>query len=57
MERKYVKTFYKKGGWDTVNAHTKDALLFEELRSEFQPYVKQASLKILKYIPESGNHC
>lgn len=51
---KSVKNFYNKSGWVVKNNYSKDAKLFEDLRSYAKEYVSKCRLRVLEHIPIKG---
>ncbi len=51
---KSIKKFYSISGWKKNIHITKDAELFEDLRSSAKEYVSKCRLRILRYIPSKG---
>ena len=49
-----VKKFYSTSGWKINKGKTKDAILFEDLRTNSKEYVSNCRLRILRYIPKKG---
>ena len=53
---KIVSKYYNTYGWRTKNSVTEDALEQEDLRECAKDYVSKCRLKLLKYIPQSGEN-
>ena len=51
---KIVSKYYNTYGWRTKNGITEDALEQEDLRECAKDYVSKCRLKVLRYIPKSG---
>lgn len=53
---KVISEYYNTFGWETKDGITEDALKQEDLRECAKEYVSKCRLKVLKYIPNSGNY-
>jgi ubiquinone/menaquinone biosynthesis C-methylase UbiE len=53
---KQVLDFYNNVGWKTNFGITEDARRFEDLRESAKDYVRKCRLRILRYIPKSGQN-
>jgi ubiquinone/menaquinone biosynthesis C-methylase UbiE len=53
---KQVLDFYNNIGWKTNFGITEDARRFEDLRESAKDYVRKCRLRILRYIPKSGQN-
>ena len=51
-----VSNFYNTVGWETDGGITEDAKLFEDLRECAEQYVSKCRLRVLRYIPLSGDN-
>ena len=51
-----IYKFYNTSGWKEKNNISKDAELFEDLRKNSENYVSNCRKRILKYIPNKGQH-
>ena len=51
-----VYKFYTTSGWKEKNNITKDAELYEDLRKNSENYVSNCRKRILKHIPNKGQH-
>ena len=51
-----VSEYYNTFGWVSKDGITEDALKQEDLRECAKEYVSKCRLKVLKYIPNSGNY-
>ena len=51
-----IYKFYNTYGWKEKNNISKDAELFEDLRKNSENYVSNCRKRILKYIPNKGQH-
>ncbi len=51
-----VFKFYNEEGWSQSEKNTKDAILFEDLRSVAQKYVSHCRYKINYYLPKKGKN-
>ena len=51
-----VSEFYNKVGWETDVGITEDARRFEDLRESAEDYLSKCRLRVLRYIPETGEN-
>ncbi len=51
-----VSRFYNSVGWSTQGDVTEDAKRYEDLRECSSDYVSKCRLRVLRHIPESGEH-
>jgi len=51
-----VSTFYNTVGWKTEEEITEDAKRFEDLRECAKKYISKCRLRVLRYIPDSGEY-
>jgi ubiquinone/menaquinone biosynthesis C-methylase UbiE len=51
-----ISKFYNTEGWREVNGNTEDANRFEDLRKYSREYVSKCRLRLLKFIPQKGEH-
>ena len=51
-----VKKFYDDFGWEEENGLTKDALLFEDLRSVSQTYIDKCHKRVSRHIKSNGKY-
>jgi ubiquinone/menaquinone biosynthesis C-methylase UbiE len=51
-----VSRFYNSVGWETEGDVTEDAKRFEDLRACSSDYVSKCRLRVLRHIPETGEH-
>ena len=51
-----IYKFYNTYGWKEKKNISKDAELFEDLRKNSENYVSNCRKRILKYIPNKGQH-
>jgi ubiquinone/menaquinone biosynthesis C-methylase UbiE len=50
-----VSNFYNSVGWEVAEKITEDARLWEDLRTHANAYVRKCRLRVMRYIPLSGN--
>jgi ubiquinone/menaquinone biosynthesis C-methylase UbiE len=51
-----VSNFYNSIGWETEDFITEDARRFEDLRDAAKDYVSKCRLRVINYIPQSGEY-
>jgi ubiquinone/menaquinone biosynthesis C-methylase UbiE len=51
-----VSEFYNKVGWETDVGITEDARRFEDLRESAEDYLSKCRLRVLRYIPKTGEN-
>lgn len=51
-----ISNFYNSRGWEEENGNTIDAIEFEDLRNCAKDYLVKCRLKLLNYIPKSGDY-
>ncbi len=51
-----ISKFYNTEGWIEVDGYTEDAIRFEDLRKYSKEYVTNCRLRLLNYIPKTGEN-